>query len=362
MDTFHFETEFVPARTVSLHELAFEQYLVKNPPNNRSDRDNIIKAFGLLLEQFPNMDTVRFTADHLLLFRNNLARRVSKKTGKTYSVDYCNKLVNFVRGVFYWGMRPNTKALSEADIIPPLVSETLGFSLSKVPLLKASDGRTNKKRTAAPAESIETVLPHLPPIIADIMRIQLLTGMRPGEVCKMRSGDIRRTKEEFAEVSYLFDGEMWLYVLPGHKTQKHIGGRAIPLGAEEQDILSRYMGSDSEIPIFRNKKGRAYSPRLYSQRVKETIKEHGLPKFVPYQLRHTNLTRTSKIYGRDTARAVAGHTTEAMTARYDHSDLEKAFEVTKERNREYRARRAAGDTSGRRAPAAGPMLRVFSGE
>lgn len=360
MDTIHFEAGFEPARTISLYELAFEQYLVKNPPNDRADRDNIITAFEILLELFPNIDTAKFTADHLLLFRNNIARRISKKTGKVFSVGYCNKLMGFVRAVFYWGMQPNTRALFETDIIPPLVSETLGFALSKVPLLKAGDGRDDKKRNAVPIEAIEAVLRYLPPIMADLMWVQYLTGMRPGEVCKMHVGDIKRTKAEFAEVSYLYDGETWLYVLPGHKTEKRIGGRAIPLGAEEQDILSKYMSPDPAMPIFRNKRGKAISGPLYSRTVAEVIEDHGLTKFVPYQIRHTNLTRTSKAYGRDTARAVAGHTTETMTARYDHSDLEKAFEVTKERNLAYMARKAMG--SDLPPLAEGPTLRLFSGE
>ncbi len=356
-----------PARTVSLHELV-AQFLAKNPPKNKSDYNNVVKAFELLLELFPNADTANFTANQLLIFRNNLARRVSEKTGKTFSIDYVNKLVKFVRSVFNWGMNPNTKALSEADMVPPLVSETLGFALSKVPLLQPGEGRANPERKDVPDEHIEAALKVLPPVIADILRIQLLTAMRPGEVCKMRVGDIKRSREDFAMLGRLdFSGEMWLDELAEHKTAKKIGKKLIFLGAEEQKILRRYLqgrDSDPATPLFGNKRGRPMSGRVYSNAVKNVIAEHGLPKFVPYLMRHSNVSRNSLAFGQDVARAVVGHTTCAMTQRYDHSDLEKAFEVVKERNRQYLARRSMSGF-GNDMPPKEPgelMLRVFSGE
>jgi len=49
-----------------------------------------------------------------------------------------------------------------------------------------------------------------------------------------------------------------------------------------------------------------------------------------------------------------------MTAAYDNSDLEKAIEVVKERNREYLARKAIGCDHA--ADVTAPTLRIFSGE
>ena len=98
----HVETAFTPARTISLLELC-GLYLKRNPPKNDSDYGNIETAFRLLIAMFPSLCTATFTAAHLLLFRNNLVKRVSERTGKTFSIDYCNKLVSFVRAVFNWG-------------------------------------------------------------------------------------------------------------------------------------------------------------------------------------------------------------------------------------------------------------------
>ena len=332
MSPIHVASECAPARTVSLQEL-FDQYLAKNPPKDRGDRDNVKTAFRLLIAMFPDLTTETFTAKHLLLFRNNLVKKVSEQTGKTFSIVYCNKLVSFVRAVFNWGMNPNLKALSETDIIPSLVSELLCFSLSKVPLLKPGDGRRNKERKDAPTEYVEALLQKLPPINADMMRIQLATVMRPGEVCKMRCGDIKKTKAEFVEAGHpdLDEGEVWLYHLARHKTDRYVEERNIPLDLEVQELLKKYLVDDPERPIFFNKLGNAFTTGRYSRIVFKTIEKHSLSKFVPAQLRHTGVSKTSKKYGRDTARALAGHTTETMTARYDHSDFDKALEVALEK-------------------------------
>ena len=44
-----------------------------------------------------------------------------------------------------------------------------------------------------------------------------------------------------------------------------------------------------------------------------------IPKWTPYQLRHTAVTETSYNYGIDAARAMAGHTTINTTAIYEHT-------------------------------------------
>ncbi|MDR1383602.1 MAG: hypothetical protein LBJ67_07130 [Planctomycetaceae bacterium] len=38
---------------------------------------------------------------------------------------------------------------------------------------------------------VEAVLPYLPLEVADMLRLQLLTAMRPSEVCNMRRSDIQ---------------------------------------------------------------------------------------------------------------------------------------------------------------------------
>jgi integrase len=56
------------------------------------------------------------------------------------------------------------------------------------------EGRTEARDTddVQPVElaHVWAVLPHLRPTVAAMVEVQLLTGMRPGEVCRLRPADI----------------------------------------------------------------------------------------------------------------------------------------------------------------------------
>jgi integrase len=73
---------------------------------------------------------------------------------------------------------------------------------------------------------IDAVLPHLPPVVADMLRLQQLTGMRSGEVCQMRPADIDRSASE------------WTYTPMTHKTERHGRDRVIFLGQRAQAIVA----------------------------------------------------------------------------------------------------------------------------
>ena len=53
---------------------------------------------------------------------------------------------------------------------------------------------------------VEATLPYLPDIVADMVRVQRLTGARPGEACSLRPADIDRTEA------------VWKWKPPHHKT------------------------------------------------------------------------------------------------------------------------------------------------
>jgi hypothetical protein len=40
---------------------------------------------------------------------------------------------------------------------------------------------------------VERTLPHLPPMVADMVRIQRFVGCRPAEVCLLRPADLDRS-------------------------------------------------------------------------------------------------------------------------------------------------------------------------
>ena len=88
-------------------------------------------------------------------------------------------------------------------VVEELIPPTVFHAVSSVPGLRK--GRSNAKETApiGPVEDdvVEAMLPHLPEIVADIVRVQRLTGMRPAEVCILRPCDIIE-KARFGRIAH----------------------------------------------------------------------------------------------------------------------------------------------------------------
>src|SRR5437764_1438954 len=71
-----------------------------------------------------------------------------------------------------------------------------------------------------------------------MIELQRLTGMRPGEVTIMRTGDIDRT------------GHIWTFVPSGHKTEHHGHARTIYLGPRAQEVIKPWLRADPDAYLF----------------------------------------------------------------------------------------------------------------
>ncbi len=93
---------------------------------------------------------------------------------------YCNYLIDSMKRIFKWGVSQE------------LVPETIYRALATVPGLKR--GRTTAPESApvrpVADEIIDATLPHLPKVVADMVRIHRLIGARPTEVCIIRPCDV----------------------------------------------------------------------------------------------------------------------------------------------------------------------------
>jgi integrase len=351
--TLYFEQTVQPARAIALTEL-LELYFRYNPKISRSESYTIRQAFSLLLGMFPDdqpkPDTANFKVGYFAKFQRHLINL-------GYATIQINRLFYHVKRVFAWGGKPRFD-LDTWDKLPPIVTSEFLVDMNAIDNIK-DEGKKNPPRREVPAEIVMAVFPFVTETVADMLRLQLLTGMRPKELCSMHVCDIKKTRSEFSEYGQLFDGVNWIYVLPKHKTDKYIGSKTFPLGLQEQEILIKYMDRPLEAFLFWNSHGRPMTRICYDRNIKEAIEANNLKKFVPYQIRHTAISEISLEHGRDTARAVAGHTTEKMTARYDHSDLEKAFRVVRERNKKYISQpKVSGVSEGLTIP----NFRIFTGE
>jgi integrase len=87
-------------------------------------------------------------------------------------------------------------------------------------------------------EVVEATLPQLSRPVAGMVRLQLLTGMRPAEACMMRGCD-------------LTPGEpTWIYRPASHKTAWRGRKREIPLGPKAQALIREFLRPDAAAYLF----------------------------------------------------------------------------------------------------------------
>ncbi|MFO0871495.1 MAG: site-specific integrase [Pirellulales bacterium] len=85
---------------------------------------------------------------------------------------------------------------------------------------------------------VAATIPYLTRIVADMVRLQQLSGARPGEVVVLRPGDIDMT------------GKIWKYSPSGHKMEHRGRGRVIYFGPQAQAILRPYLDREPTAYCF----------------------------------------------------------------------------------------------------------------
>jgi integrase len=87
-----------------------------------------------------------------------------------------NRQMHRIRRVFKWAV--------SKEMIPSSVYE----ALTTLQALKVGRSRARESMpvSAVPEEIVEATLPQLTSVVQAMVKTQLLTGMRPGEVCSLR--------------------------------------------------------------------------------------------------------------------------------------------------------------------------------
>ncbi len=252
---------------------------------------------------------------------------------------HINQRVNRIRRIFKWGV--------ENELVPAPILQ----ALQAVAPLKYGRTTARESKPVMPVADadVHAVLPFVSRQVAAMIRLQRLTGMRPGEVVLLRPQDIDRT------------GQTWVYHLNRHKTQYRGQLREIYFGPKAQEILrewlhrspDKYCFSPLEAEAERNtlrkakrrspmtpsqakrapkstpkrKKRERYSVDSYRRAINYGIKRAGSPHWHPHQLRHTCGTEVRKNFGLDAAQIILGHKHAAVTEVYAEADRQKAFDV-----------------------------------
>lgn len=220
------------------------------------------------------------------------------------SRDTANRYTGLVRQMFAFAVGH--------ELLPVAVHE----ALQRVEPLRRAEGEKRERVTPAPAADVEAILAgdHLSPsperraVLAAMVRVQLLTGMRPQDVCGLTAGEVDRSVTP------------WAYRPGEHKTAWRGQQRAIFFGPRARAILAPLLdGRPPTAPVFALPRARvpgrsrpvAPSPRFYRDAIAEACERAGVAPFAPNQLRHTAATRLHEVYESDAAvAAVLGNTPE----------------------------------------------------
>jgi integrase len=262
---------------------------------------------------------------------------------RTRSRQYVNKQMQRTLRIVKW-------AVGEG-LMPPEVYT----ALECVDSLKKGrcEAREAKRVTCVDQSLVDATLPHLTPVVADMVRFQQLTGCRPGEVCKLKPSMVNRS------------GEVWTIRLDEHKTAHRDKIRTIYVGPQAQAVLKPYLLRAADAYCFsptesekqrrqarhearvtpithgnrpgtnvarrpRVKPGECYNARSYFNSIRYACKRAKLQHWAPNQLRHSAATTIRREFGIDAASVILGHSGLEVTQVYAEADRQKAIEVARQ--------------------------------
>lgn len=294
-----------------------------------------------------------------------------------WSRGYINKSIGRIRRCFKWAV--------ENELVRP----DMYHGLMAVSGLRKGRSEARDPDPVQPVDdaTVLATLPHLTPVVADMIRLQRITGGRPQDVCNLRPCDIDTS------------GDVWLYRPGTHKTEHHNRDRVIPIGPKGQDILRPYLLREHETHCFRpvdsekkrreeqhanrktplsygNRPGknrkrkpertageqytvnsyrraihracdlafpapeplcrcdgesvRDWQARLTAAQRAELNKWQSEHRWSPNRLRHSAGTEIRKRFGLEAAQVILGHASADVTQVYAERDLQKAVEIMRE--------------------------------
>jgi integrase len=252
-----------------------------------------------------------------------------------------NRRVGRIVRMFKWGV--------SEELVPPGIFEALRT------VAGLRKGRTTAKEKPpikpVPPEDVEAIEPRVSRQVRAMIQLQKLTGMRPGEVVILRSGDLDRT------------GDVWIYTPSRHKTEHHDKDREIYIGPRGQELLKPWLKEDPEAYMFspaeamqerrelmrarrrtrvqpsqrdrskarpQKQPGGHYTVASYRRAIQAACREAGIPRWHPHQLRHARGTEIRKLFGLEVSRVILGHEDVRAAQIYAEEDRGKGIEIMRQ--------------------------------
>jgi integrase len=188
------------------------RYYVSPDGQQSGEADRIAIAMRPLIEHCPALPVERFGPLALKDYRDRMIEADLCRS-------YVNKRVNMVRRMFRWAV--------EEELVPPSVFHGLQAVMG---LRRGRSGAREGEPVRPIAEAwVRRTMEFMQPVVAAMVELQMLTGMRPGEVCILRPMDVDRR------------GKVWLYTPADHKTAHHGHKRVVPIGPRGQEVLRPFL-------------------------------------------------------------------------------------------------------------------------
>lgn len=262
-----------------------------------SEAINCKHAFVPLLDLYSSLPVGAFTVLQLKLVRQRMIdARLCRST--------INARIRRIRHLFKW-------AISEA-LCPPEVLT----GLQTLEGLKHGRSLAVEREPVRPVPEahIRATTAQLSPTLVDMVELQLLTGMRPGELCGM-TGQIDTA------------GPVWIYRPARHKTAHHGVPREVFLNQAAQAIIEKYIRLDPAARLFMNSEGRPYTAEVYLYAIRRAAIRAGVPPWGPNRLRHNVATELRARFGLEIAAIILGHRKPDTTLIYAEAPRQAAIQA-----------------------------------
>jgi len=270
-----------------------------------------------------------------------------------------NQRIGRVKAVFKWAV--------SRELIPVAVSD----ALATVAGLRRGRSAARETEPILPVaeEDVLATLPYLQPPVRAMILVELLTGVRPDEVCSLRPCDLD-TREA-----------VWVYSPRQHKTLHRGKKKAVAIGPKAQALLNEFAPKDPDdyyfsprrvveqfhaqrsanrktpkyrSHLFRNTSKRAKTPKRspgarylvtsYEHAISRAVKRANqermkaataaghstfepVPHWHPNQLRHSRGTQVRETFGLEAAQVILGHERADVTQIYAEKNLALAKDI-----------------------------------
>ncbi|MHC5118078.1 MAG: tyrosine-type recombinase/integrase [Planctomycetota bacterium] len=173
---------------------------------------HIKKTLEVLLDCFPALPIEEFGPLRLKEVREVM---IEKKLCR----NQINQRIGRIRRMFKW-------AVSEQIVSPVIL-----HGLQAVAGLKRGRTRAKESKRILPVDerNVYAILPYTTPVVAAMIELQLLTGMRPTEMCLLRPCDLDRSES------------VWHYYPEKHKNAYRNIERIVSIGPRGQELLRPFL-------------------------------------------------------------------------------------------------------------------------